>query len=286
LIGNEKIRSDFEELNIDVNLGLTATVLPETQPLGSPLTAILSQVLSGSPKIIPSSSNCTEIEELTLPELTLPALLSPPMNGTFLVDTPSYTNLRLLPASSLAPVGGTLSAEPFSVEIDLPKADQEQQSSNEILLKAMTDIVDIIKLEPTLPESNMILCEMPALIPIQKYNEMISQHFPIKIEDDLLGSSTKVVLPPETKLLLSEQMRKHVQLLTQMHLIIAQQSPLSPMRDECRSMLLDLVPFKQRMDIANLDEALDLIAHWEIVISRTEPEELCQNQSPNGVTFE
>ncbi len=204
----------------------------------------------------------------------------------------SYTNLRLSNINQPVPsriilIDGALSAEPFfSLKIDhQPKNDQEQQSSNEMLLQAMTDIVDIIELEPTLPRCNLIPSKIPPLVPIRENVEMIPhQYCPIPIEDDLFESPTNVILSPETKLLLSEQMRKHVQLLTQMHLFTAQQSALTSVTEECRSMLQDLIPLKQRMAIANLDEALDLVTHWENIVSKSEPEEFCRYQKPDGIT--
>jgi hypothetical protein len=81
-------------------------------------------------------------------------------------------------------------------------------------------------------------------------------------------------LAPDAILLFSEQMRKHVQLLTQMHLITAQQSTLVSVTEECRSMLQDLLPLKQNMEIANLDEALDLVTYWETNVTKTSPETL------------
>jgi hypothetical protein len=70
-----------------------------------------------------------------------------------------------------------------------------------------------------------------------------------------------------------------------MHLFTAQQSALTSVTEECQKMLQDLIPFKQRMGIANLDEALDLVTHWENVVSKSEPEEFCRYQRPEGVTF-
>ncbi|EFX80347.1 hypothetical protein DAPPUDRAFT_304075 [Daphnia pulex] len=207
-----------------------------------------------------------------------------PTPSVVMQDETSYTNLRLSKFPSLILIDEALSAEPLSLEIDQPENDQEQQSSNnELLLQAMTDIVDIIELEPTLPRSNLILSKMPPLVPISQNVDC-----PIAIAEDdfLLESPTNVILSPETKLLLSEQMRKHVQLLTQMHLFTAQQSALTSVTEECRSMLQDLIPFKQRMGIANLDEALDLVTHWENVVSKSESEEFCRYQRPEGVTFE
>lgn len=217
-------------------------------------------------------------------------MLKEPTPSVVMHDETPYTNLRLSninqqPVPSLILIDGALSAEPLSLEIDQPENDQEQQSSNELLLQVMTDIVDIIELEPTLPRSNLILSKMPPLVPIR---ENVDCPIPIAEDDFLLESPTNnVILSPETKLLLSEQMRKHVQLLTQMHLFTAQQSALTSVTEECRSMLQDLIPFKQRMGIANLDEALDLVTHWENVVSKSEPEEFCRYQRPSeGVTFE
>ena len=69
----------------------------------------------------------------------------------------------------------------------------------------------------------------------------------------------------ELKLILEEQMRKHVQLLTQMHLITAQQSELSWVTKQCRNMLLDLTAVSS-VDIANLSEAVELTEHWETAV--------------------
>jgi hypothetical protein len=211
-----------------------------------------------------------------------------PTPSVVMHDETSYTNLRpsninQQPVPPLILIDGALSAEPLSLEIDQPENDQEQQSSNGLLLQAMTGIADIIELEPTLPRSNLILSKMPPLVPIR---ENVDCPIPIAEEDFLLESPTNnVILSPETKLLLSEQMRKHVQLLTQMHLFTAQQSALTSVTEECQKMLQDLIPFKQRMGIANLDEALDLVTHWENVVSKSEPEEFCRYQRPEGVTF-
>ena len=91
------------------------------------------------------------------------------------------------------------------------------------------------------------------------------------IEDDAI---TMIALTPEATLLFAEQMRKHVQLLTQMHLITAQQSALAFATEECRTMIQDLLPLKQRMEIANLDEALELVTYWETIVTKTPPEKL------------
>lgn len=177
----------------------------------------------------------------------------------------------------------TLSAmKPFSFENDIQESDQEQQSSDEKLLKEMTDIINIIEMEPTFPRSNVILSEIPPLIPIQG-DEMILQHY-LKNEDNLL--ETKVVLSPEANFLLREQIQKHVQLLTQTQLILSQQSCLTPvegslLRKECRSMLQDLVPLEQRMGIANLSGSLDLVTRWETVVSKTQH---CDFQKSIGIT--
>jgi hypothetical protein len=83
---------------------------------------------------------------------------------------------------------------------------------------------------------------------------------------------------PDETILLNEQLRKHVQLLTQMHLITANQSGLENVTEECRFMLQELVPLKQRVDIANLDEAIDLVNHWETVVTKVPPEVLVKFQ--------
>ena len=80
-----------------------------------------------------------------------------------------------------------------------------------------------------------------------------------------IAFSSDVFLPRESNLLLQEQMRKHVQLLTQMHLITAQQPELSTVTEECRNMLLELTTSASTVDIANLHEAIDLTGHWETI---------------------
>lgn len=161
--------------------------------------------------------------------------------------------------------------------------------------KAMSDTT--VLLEPNHPEANEIpngvrIQDVPPLVPIYESFqeasfptdyapvEIFYQPYPanIPIEDNSLESSTQVVLSPEAQIMLSEQMRKHVQLLTQMHLITAQQSDLKPVTEGCHSMLQELVPLKQRMEIANLDEALDLVKRWETVVTKASSEELRKYQ--------
>lgn len=136
--------------------------------------------------------------------------------------------------------------------------------------------------------------DVPLLVPIDEsfqkasfptdYDsiEMFLQPCPstTPIEDYYLQSSTQIVLSPEAQIMLSEQMRKHVQLLTQMHLITAQQSDLKLVTESCHCMLQNLVPLKQRLEIVNLDEALDLITHWEAIVTKASPEELRKYQRP------
>jgi hypothetical protein len=45
-------------------------------------------------------------------------------------------------------------------------------------------------------------------------------------------------------------------------------------------MLQNLVPYKHRLEIANLDEAFDLINRWETVVTKSLPEELRKYQRP------
>jgi hypothetical protein len=100
------------------------------------------------------------------------------------------------------------------------------------------------------------------------------------IEGNSLQSSNQGTLSSESQIILSEQMRKHVQLLTQMHLITAQQSDLQSVTKDCLSMLHDLVPLKQQMEIANLDEAIDLITRWETVVTKATSDKLRKYQRP------
>jgi hypothetical protein len=159
----------------------------------------------------------------------------------------------------------------------------------------MSDIT--VLLEPNYPEANEIpnkvrIEDLPPLVPIYESFqeasfptdyapvEIFFQPYPanIPIEDNFLQSSAEVVLSPEAQIMFSEQMRKHVQLLTQMYLITAQQSDLKSVTEGCHSMLQDLVPLKQRMEIANLDEALDLVKRWETVVTKASSEELRKYQ--------
>ncbi|XP_046651648.1 uncharacterized protein LOC124342632 isoform X3 [Daphnia pulicaria] len=55
-------------------------------------------------------------------------------------------------------------------------------------------------------------------------------------------------------------------------------SDLKPVTEGCHSMLQELVPLKQRMEIANLDEALDLVKRWETVVTKASSEELRKYQ--------
>ena len=78
--------------------------------------------------------------------------------------------------------------------------------------------------------------------------------------------SSNVFISGESRLILEDQMRKHVQLLTQIHLITAQQLELSFATKQCREMLLELTTMSS-VDIANLSEAVDLTGHWERVVT-------------------
>ncbi len=86
-------------------------------------------------------------------------------------------------------------------------------------------------------------------------------HFSENLDDeeaDVISSSNEVPslqslavgFSPDETILLNEQLRKHVQLLTIMHLITAQQSGLEEVTGKCKLMLQELVPLKQRVDIA------------------------------------
>ena len=72
----------------------------------------------------------------------------------------------------------------------------------------------------------------------------------------------------EARCLLEEQLRKHVQLLTQTHLISAQQVELTSVTQECHGMLTDLIPISRNVEIANLEEAINLINYWDTVVEK------------------
>lgn len=120
--------------------------------------------------------------------------------------------------------------------------------------------------------------EMPFTVNLIRENALSIDMFPKPcptLMPTMEDYDTRIAaLAPEAILLFSEQMRKHVQLLTQMHLITAQQSTLASVTEECRSMLQDLLPLKQNMEIANLDEALNLVTYWETNVTKTSPETL------------
>lgn len=171
---------------------------------------------------------------------------------------------------------------------------REEQPCKDILQTAMSDI--IVELEPTSPNASKSISKPTGIVqPLVLSNEpsqemaftisfptldcppveIIPQHCPsVTLFHDPLSEPTTAVLSPEAKLLLSEQMRKHVQLLTQMHFITAQQTALASVTDECRVMLHELVPLTQRVEIANLTEALELVTCWDIVAPKIPPEQL------------
>lgn len=82
------------------------------------------------------------------------------------------------------------------------------------------------------------------------------------------------IMPTDARFLLEEQMRKHVQLLTQTHLISAQQQELTSVTNECRSMLNDLIPISRNIEIANLDEAVNMVNYWETVVEKVSVHDL------------
>jgi hypothetical protein len=169
-----------------------------------------------------------------------------------------------------------------------------QQPTEDILQTAISDI--IVQLEPSSPEISKTLGKPTGIVQPLVLNHEAQMPFtisfptmdlpPIEMFHNPCSSSSEVSslqsytveLSPEATLLLNEQLRKHVQLLTQMHLITAQQAGLENVTEECRFMLQDLVPLKQRVDIANLDEAIDLVNHWETVVTKVPPEELTKFQ--------
>lgn len=82
------------------------------------------------------------------------------------------------------------------------------------------------------------------------------------------------IMSPESKLILEEQLRKHVQLLTQMHLITTQESELAPVALKCRTMLQELQPFSHHLNILNLHEAISLVNTWEVSATKIPPDQL------------
>lgn len=129
------------------------------------------------------------------------------------------------------------------------------------------------------PQELPITVTFPTLdcAPIEIYPQ--SQPFSTFLDDSVPESST-IVLSSEATLLLCEQMRKHVQLLTQTHLLTAQHSALSSVTDECRHMLQDLFPLTQKFEVANLQEAYDLVTCWETLVPRTPFEDFHKYQIP------
>lgn len=164
-----------------------------------------------------------------------------------------------------------------------------KQPADDILQTAISDI--IVQLETNSPltsktpgkPTGVVQPLVPIHEPVQDLPFTISfptlDCAPIEIfsHADPMTRPTEVFSPvtlsPEATLLLNEQMRKHVQLLTQMHLITAQQSGLETVTEECRFMLHDLVPLKQQVEITNLDEALNLVNYWESVVTKVSPDE-------------
>lgn len=92
----------------------------------------------------------------------------------------------------------------------------------------------------------------------------------ISISEQQMSDNPNIFISEEPRLILEEQMRKHVQLLTQMHLITAQQSELPWVTKQCRNMLLELTTVSS-VDIANLAEAIELTGHWEAIVPTLPP---------------
>lgn len=185
-------------------------------------------------------------------------------------------------------------------EEDLTSSDDEasqsaKKSSEDILQNAMSDI--IVQLDPSSPEGSKAAPKPTGIVqPLVPSPENVPNSVaytisfptidcaPIEIYPSVPPSSTcsnenavepyVVELTPEARMLLSEQMRKHVQLLTQMHLITAQQSSLASVTEECRSMLHELLPLNRVVEIANVEEAVELVAYWDQVVVKHSPEEL------------
>ena len=170
-----------------------------------------------------------------------------------------------------------------------------QQPTDDILQTVISDI--IVQMEPSSPGTSKTSGKPTGIVqPLVSIHEPQDMPFtisfptmdlpPIEVQPNHISSSNEVsslqslavVFSPEATLLLSEQLRKHVQLLTQMHLITANQSGLENVTEECRFMLQELVPLKQRVDIANLDEAIDLVNHWETVVTKIPLEVLVKFQ--------
>ena len=77
----------------------------------------------------------------------------------------------------------------------------------------------------------------------------------------------EVLLTQDARLQLEEQLRMHVQLLTQTNMIAAQDRKLTPFVEETSAMLEELTRFDpQYVDIANLNEAIQLTKEWSGII--------------------
>ena len=132
-----------------------------------------------------------------------------------------------------------------------------------------TGIVQPLPATPLVVRENMaITVSFPTLStcsPIEVVVQLPEQ------EQDLDVSSTispLSVMSVEARCLLEEQLRKHVQLLTQTHLISAQQVELTSVTQECHGMLTDLIPISRNVEIANLEEAINLINYWDTVVEK------------------
>ena len=183
-------------------------------------------------------------------------------------------------------------------EEDFSSSDEEASQTNpvriqppneDILQTAMSDI--IVQLEPNSPGTKIpgkptgvvqpLLPSVPThelhqnmaftiSFPTLDYApvEVIPQHGSYVTPFQDASMESPIVLSPEATCILGEQM----------HLISAQQTSLVSVTDECRHMLQELVPLTQKIEIANLNEALDLVTHWETVVTKKSPEEVLRFQ--------
>ena len=150
-----------------------------------------------------------------------------------------------------------------------PITDVVQTTQNDIVLRTPAKPTGVVQpLLPTPPpEIVPYTISFPTLnfSPIQIMPQQPIEAVPTSVYSD---SSPPVVFSTEMRLLLEEQMRKHVQLLTQTHLIAVQQVELSSVAQGCRSMLNELVSIGRSLDIANVDEAVHLVNYWDSVAVR------------------
>lgn len=167
---------------------------------------------------------------------------------------------------------------------------QTQSASQDILQAALNGIIPpgdqnatILTKTPAKPTG--VVQPLPALNPSAGLSFTVSfptvDYAPIQVnassptpEVGPPSCSETPLMSPESRLILEDQLRKHVQLLTQMHLITTQMTELAPVAEKCRSMLQDLQPFSHQLNVYNLNEAISLVNHWEVVAPKIPPDKL------------